>query len=388
MSGRALGRRECSRSWFRRRLGILLFGVLSTATCFADTNPGPLQLTLPPAVYAVSGVETSIYYDNVVLSETPEAYRFHVTCDIGEAEEKRWTVVPKAADVGDHPLTMVVSDSTGTEVGRAATMLKVAPVDAGEGRAIRLLIVGDSLTHGTIYANEIARLLALPGNPNWTMLGTHKPSRAAEGVTHEGYGGWTWKRFASHYEPNPDGTYRKRSSPFVYLGEDGKPILDLKRYFDEELGGERPDFVTFLLGINDCFGANPEDVAAMDASIDSMTVHADTLLKAFREAAPNAELGICLTTPPNAREEGFQANYQGRYHRWGWKRIQHRLVQREMSHFADREGLFIVPTQLNLDPVDGYPTNNGVHPNELGYKQIGASIYSWLKARLRAHSQE
>jgi GDSL-like lipase/acylhydrolase family protein len=361
---------------------VLCFVACLATTCFAEVDSRALQLTLPPEVFAVAGVETSIYYDNVVLTETPEAYRFEVSCDIGAVEEKRWTLLPTVANVGDHPLTVIVRDAADEEVGRAATVLRVVPADAGGGRSIRLLIVGDSLTHGTIYANEIARLLSLPGNPEWTMLGTHRPSRAAEGVVHEGYGGWTWKRFASHYEPNPDGTYRKRSSPFVYLGEDGKPVLDLKRYFDEECNGERPDFVTILLGINDCFGANPEDVDKMDTSIDGMLFQADGLLAGFREAAPDAEIGICLTPPPNAREEGFEANYKGRYHRWGWKRIQHRLVQREMSHFAGREGLFLVPVQLNLDPVDGYPTNNGVHPNEAGYEQIGVSIYSWLKARL------
>lgn len=365
-----------------RGLALLCLAVFPATTCFAEADTRALQLTLPPTVYAVVGVETSIYYDNVVLTKTPEAYRFEVLCDIGAGEEKRWALLPTAANIGDHPLTVSVRDAANEELGRAATVLRVVPADAGAGRSIRLLIVGDSLTHGTIYANEIGRLLSLPGNPDWTMLGTHRPSRAAEGVAHEGYGGWTWKRFASHYEPNPDGTYRKRSSPFVYLGEDGKPVLDLKRYFDEECDGQRPDFVTILLGINDCFGANPEDVAKMDTSIDAMLSQADTLLAAFRDAAPDADLGICLTPPPNAREEGFQANYKGKYHRWGWKRIQHRLVQREMSHFAGREGLHLVPVQLNLDPVDGYPTNNGVHPNEAGYKQIGVSIYSWLKARL------
>ncbi|NQT15406.1 MAG: hypothetical protein HQ582_21800, partial [Planctomycetes bacterium] len=52
------------------------------------------------------------------------------------------------------------------------------------------------------------------------------------------------------------------------------------------------------------------------------------------------------------------------------------------------EHLFIVPTQLNLDPEAGYPTNNGVHPNTFGYNQIGASIYAWLKARLHAQGGE
>ncbi|MFH1264279.1 MAG: GDSL-type esterase/lipase family protein [Planctomycetota bacterium] len=370
------------------RMVFLLAVALSAATCLADGEGGPLRLTLPSRVHAVPGVETSIYYDNVVLTETPEACRFQVTCDIGTADKRRWTVTATPSDIGDHPLSVTVSDDAGNELGHAATTLKVVPADAGAGRSIRLLIVGDSLTHGTTYSNEIARLLSLPGNPSWKLLGTHRPPAAAEGVAHEGYGGWTWQRFASHYEPNPDGTYRKRSSPFVYAGADGKPGLDLKRYFDEACGGEPPDFVTFLLGINDCFGADPEDPAAIDARIDAMMAHADTLLTAFRAAAPEAELGICLTTPPNWREEGFEANYKGRYHRWGWKRIQHRLVERELDRFTGRENerLFVVPTELNLDPIDGYPTNNGVHPNAFGYRQIGASIYAWLKARLEAQT--
>ena len=64
--------------------------------------------------------------------------------------------------------------------------------------------------------------------------------------------------------------------------------------------------------------------------------------------------------------------------------MQHRLVQRQLEHFGKREKerIFIVPTELNLDPVDGYPDNNGVHPNGAGYKQIGDSIYAWLKWRL------
>ncbi len=385
-----------TRPWRVNRIGsgpsrcqtaIFLAGVLCATTCFAEPSAQPLGLTLPPAMYAVPGIEMSLYYDNVVLTETPDVFQFQVICDLGKAEQRRWTVFPIAADVGDHPLTVIVADSTGAELGRAATVLKVVPADAGTGRSIRLLIVGDSLTHGTIYANEMARLLSLPGNPAWTMLGTHKPPQAAEGVAHEGYGGWTWNRFVSHYEPNPDGTYQKRSSPLVYLGEGEKPVLDIQRYFKEQCGGERPDFITILLGINDCFGADPDDMAKMDATIDAMFSHADTLLAAFRQAAPNAELGICLAPPPNSREEAFVANYQGKYHRWGWKRIQHRLVQRELTHFADREKVFIVPIELTLDPVNGYPVNNGVHPNEAGYKQIGASIYAWLKARIEAQSQ-
>lgn len=341
-----------------------------------------LQLTLPSACYAVPGVEMSLYFDNIVLTQSPGDYRFEVQCDIGTVEPQRWTVTPSTEAVGEHELVVTVSNgSSGKQIAQAKTKLHVVPANAGAGRKISLLIIGDSLTHATAYPNEIARRLSQPGNPTWRMLGTHKPQSAKKGVAHEGYGGWTWQRFVSQYEPHPDGTYRKRSSPFVYLGDDGKPKLNVPRYVKEECGGQPPDFVIIMLGINDCFSASPD---APDPRIDAMFRQADILLKAIRRAMPQAEIGLCLTTPPNTREAAFEANYQGRYSRWNWKRIQHRLVQRQIERFANTSdgNISLIPTQLNLDPVDGYPENNGVHPNAEGYQQIGTSIYAWLKWRL------
>jgi len=281
-------------------------------------------------------------------------------------------------------LKLSVSDSDGNALGSARTTLVVAPVDAGQGEEVRLLIVGDSLTHASHYPNEIARLLSRPGNPAFKMLGAHKPPRAAEGVAHEGYGGWTWVRFLKHYEPNPDGTYRKQSSPFVFKGSEGTPGLDVKRYFDEHCDGLPPNVIVFKLGINDCFHPNPDDPAAVEKRIDNMFSYADPLIAAFREAAPEATIGLCLTTPGNARDKAFDANYKGKYTRWGWKRIQHRLVQRQLEKFKGQEenNLFIIPTELNLDTFAGYPDNNAVHPNKAGYVQIGTTIYAWLKHHL------
>ena len=380
---------------FATLVGVMTVGCLPTQLVRGDglgrdKAGGPLRLTVPAEFFAVVGEPMSVYYDNIVLTKTPAAYRFQLTGDIGTARKGYWTVTPTAADVGKHRLTVTVANAGGNILGRATTTLRVVAANAGEKRSVRLLIVGDSLTHATLYPNQIARLLSRPGNPAWTMLGTHKPKRAAKGVAHEGYGGWTWQRFVTKYEPHPDGTYRKRSSPFVFLGKQGKPILDVPRYFKQKCGGRRPDFVIFMLGINDCFHAKPDDPRAIDSRIDAMLKQADTLLAAFRQAAPQAELAICLTTPPNSREAAFQANYKGRYHRWGWKRIQHRLVRRQIDHFGssrDRR-TFIVPTELNLDPVDGYPANNGVHPNAHGYQQIGTTIYAWLKSRLQTRARQ
>lgn len=361
----------------------LVVGLLVWIQTDALADEGALRLTLPDDIYAVPGQETSIYFDNIVLTRTPENYRFEFNCDLGQSTKRRWMVKPKSTDVGSYDVSVVVSDLAGKKLHQAKSRLRVVPKQAGADRSIRLMVVGDSLTHATLYPNELAKLLSSPGNPQWKMLGTHRPKNAAAGVRHEGYGGWTWQRFATRYEAKPDGTYRKRSSPFVFLDAAGKPALNVARYFETSTAGERPDVVFFLLGINDCFSADPEDIKAIDARIDAMLVHADRLLTAFRSAAPKTALAICVTTPPNSREAGFEANYKGRFSRWGWKRIQHRLVERLLAKFKSKRNasnpVYVVPTHLSLDPIDGYPENNGVHPNAVGYRQIGTSLFCWLK---------
>lgn len=372
-------------------LRLLVPLILTTSLLLAEARQGDLQLTLPPMCFAVPGVPLSIYHDNIVLTQQPEALRFEFKCDVGTSEARRWTVLPADGDVGDHPITVTVRDAGGKAVQSGKTVLRVVPKNAGADRSLRLLIIGDSLTNATAYPNEIARLLSEPGNPKWTMLGTHKPASVKPGVAHEGYGGWKWVDFLSKFDPKPAADTagppaRKSTSPFIFADASNQPVLDIPRYFKEHCGGQPPDVATFLLGINDCFAARPDDPKLMDAKIDEVLGNAEKFLAAFRKAAPKTILAIGLTTPPNSRQAAFEANYQDKYTRWGWKRIQHRLVQRMLEQFSNRtkDNIFLVPTELNVDPIDGYPENNGVHPNTTGYNQIAASFYSWLKAWMAA----
>ena len=373
-----------------RTYWFLLLTLLTLQTAMGDdasagAKERRFRLTLPPTVYAVPGVEMSLYFENTVLVAEGQKVAFDVECPLGKVDARRWTLNATEQQVGSVPLKLKVKDESGKVVDEAVTQVRVVSAEVGKGKDITLLIVGDSLTHASAYPNEIARLLALPGNPRWTMIGTHKPAGAAAGVVHEGYGGWTWAAFTSRFDPkNPEPGY-KGSSPFVFAaGEPPQGKLDIARYFAERAGGKVPDFITVMLGINDCFGFNPDDAKQLDLRIDGVFKDADTLIADFRRAAPHATIGVCLTTPGNSRDAAFIANYKDRYTRWGWRRIQHRLVERQLSHFGNREAerVCIVPTQLNLDVTDGYPENNGVHPNAAGYQQIGASIYCWLKSRL------
>jgi len=353
-----------------------------------------LQLTIPPRIDAVAGQPLAIFVDNVILTQSPQDFLLEVDIErdgtfhsVGKREADRWTFRPEPADAGVHRIRVRLMDAKTNpprEITVRSSKLVVGPADAGRDSKISLLIVGDSLTHATLYPNSLATLLSQPGNPTWKMLGTHRPGGAAAGVSHEGYGGWTWERFVTHYVPDSEGKEPKlRGSPFVFAEVGRRPELNPARYFDTHFGGERPDVIVFLLGINDCFSAPPDNPTGIDERIDVVFRHAATLLAAMRKAAPNSALVICATPPPNSRQKAFEANYQDRYTRWGWKRIQHRLVQRQIQQFGHREkeNLLLIPTELNVDPEDGYPDNNGVHPNATGYQQIAATIYSWLKCR-------
>lgn len=137
--------------------------------------PQDVRLTLPPLGYAIAGAEMSVYFDNIVLTQHPEKLRFVVSSDLGKVEANRWTVTPGTADVGDHAWKIAVFDGEKPLAEQSMTW-HVAPASAGAGRNIMLLIVGDSLTHATIYPNDLARRLSEPGMPAWTMLGTHRPA--------------------------------------------------------------------------------------------------------------------------------------------------------------------------------------------------------------------
>lgn len=166
--------------------------LVMTAVTVAQEPPEPakldLRLTLPATAFAVVGAPIGVDFDNIVLTPTPEDYRFVVDCAIGETTAGRWTVTPKETDVGDHPWRVTVWKGD-EKVDEQSMTWRINPPTAGSRTDVSLLLVGDSLTHATVYPNDLARRLSAPGQPKWTMLGTHRPASAAMGVAHEGYGG-------------------------------------------------------------------------------------------------------------------------------------------------------------------------------------------------------
>ena len=154
------------------------------------------------------------------------------------------------------------------------------------------------------------------------------------------------------------------------------------------------NLITIGLGTNDVFTATDQNI---DQRIDVVLKHYDIMIESMHKTGPKTKLGVQLPTPASVSQDGFR-NYigAGKQTRWQYRRDQHRLIERFVQHYGDRakNNIFVVPVYLNLDSVHGFPTwsppinsrteekmtrvNNGTHPNEAGYQQIGDAVYAWI----------
>lgn len=366
---------------------------------------GAIRLMLPPRFYAVPGIETNVYFDNVCLVVNPADLAFDVTCAKGRQQAERWTCVPTDTDVGEFPFVIEVRDAANALVARAESVLQIVPGDAGAGVPLSVLTIGDSLTHAAVYPAHLLELCKSEGNPQLTLVG-HTPSVRNPAVRIEGYGGWTAQRFMTYFKEGkrPEGeldwkVWNACSSPFLYPAGAGRFNADFAQYCQEQNGGKAPDVVTILLGCND--NARATD-ASIDASIDTMLTYYDMLVDMVHQVRPDTRIGALLLVPPAATQDAFGANYKCDLSRWQYKRNQHRVVERMLTKYGNRESEFItlVPTYLNLDCANNYPSakaacnaattkeavrlSNAVHPSAEGYRQIGDTLYAWLKAQLAA----
>lgn len=353
-----------------------------------------VHLQLPPALYAVPGVECCLYFDNVVNVINPDNYVFDITCAKGRNDQKRWRYVPAKTDKGTFPLKLRVYSCRGLEA-EGETQVIVTPAEAGAGKNPAILVIGDSLTAAGIYPTRIEALMKANGHPEVKMLGL----RGTKGH-HEGYGGWRWDTFIKKTQPSklkPGQQFNPRmgASPFII---DGK--FSLAGYLKKHFGGRVPDFITLQLGVNDVFGANDEN---LEGRIKVILENADNLISALRKDAPDAVIGVGLVTPGAKTQDAFGSNYACGQTRWQYKKNQHALNAAMLKKFADYpdKKVFIVPSSVNLDCENNFPArsefvsgtgdanknkisrqSNGVHPAPAGYNQMGDTFFCWIKYHL------
>ena len=385
---------------------------------------GAIRLLLPPRIYAVPGIEMNVYFDSVCLVVNRANYVFDVTCAKGIQQAERWTLVPTDQDIGEFPFVLEVRDEANRIIARSESILQVVPKDAGAGVPVSFLTIGASETHAAVYPAHLLVLCKTQGNPQFALVG-RAPDPKKPDVRIEGYGGWTAERFMTHFkaEKRPEGpldwkVWNACGSPFLYSDGQGKFKADFARYCREFNQGKGPDFVTITLGGNDLFTCTDETI---DASIATMFKYYDGLIDMIHQVRKDTKIGAVLMYPPAASQDAFGANYRCGQTQWQCKRNMHRAYERMIEKYGgpstmlraapslsrglsrggrEAEYITLVPVKTALDcehnfpalkspwnartKIEGIRLNNGLHPSEDGYRQIGDTIYCWMKAHLAA----
>ncbi|MBQ9502993.1 MAG: MarR family transcriptional regulator, partial [Lentisphaeria bacterium] len=382
-------------------LAILLIALAllaGTAPHKNDVHPA-----LTEHIYAVPGLECSIYFNNIVTVINVRNYAFEVVCDIGRTDADRWRAVPEEKDIGDHKLTIRVYDENGLVSEGVTTVTVVSPVT--KERELSLLLIGASQTAAVGYPERVYELMKKEENIRFSMVGTNSggyTDPVPGGVAHEGYGGWGWNTFFTNWgideSRDNDGLHPRRpwvrNSRFLFPDGDGFKF-DFARYCQKYNQGKYPDTIVIALGINNVLCAK-SDREVRRAWRKDIYPYMKKMVTEFRKCNPQVHIAFCTPTPGAWSQDAFGSNYQCSYTLWRW-RLNHRLLYRGLVQAAKEFHTGIIPVHAVVDGAHGFPEAeekanqrseetvsrqiNAVHPNPSGYAQIGDCVFAYLKHR-------
>jgi lysophospholipase L1-like esterase len=330
-----------------------------------DLNAVALIYT-PSVIYAAEGVETNIYFDNVIFSNLPNEFlSIDIICNKGRQYEKFWRLSPQPTDEGSTSFRIDVSFG-GKLIASKTSELHISGKSAGSGKSLKVLCIGDSTTAGGNYISIINTDFQALNSPSMTFLGT----RGIAPNKHEGRGGWKFVQYAGDGGPNTfqfnlngveeapgnasvytDGKAEFTISEINISGEKGyvagrrtkgtdspsangkltrvsgagpdtllytnsamtaaNPFwnlkaqrLDFRKYLnDHGYTMSKDDLITVHLGINDVFLENSP------AKLESIRSDFNKMVSEFRSVIPQINIGLCLTIPPSISQDAFAVSY-------------------------------------------------------------------------------
>ena len=165
------------------------------------------MLRLPDQYDLVVGDTFELYYKGISECLNSDLYAYELAFSDGKGHgmnySRKYLFTPKATDVGKYTMTITVRDNLGAIVDQANVVLNVVPLPASPTEEKVVLVIGDSLTDGGVWASELyRRLTGTGGKPagaglsNIRFIGTRESDT---GVRYEGYGGWTFDSYTTAY---------------------------------------------------------------------------------------------------------------------------------------------------------------------------------------------
>jgi len=330
---------------------LLLLLLFSTLSYFAYSQHEPNPI-LPDTLFVALGNRIEIFNDNVAFVQLDNSsYSFEWEYDAGNSDAIKWYWTSDR--LGSFNLRFKCYFE-GSLVDEATTIVEVLP--RVSGNSYNLLSIGNSITVGGIiyqYSEIISDI-----DVTLVPFGT----RGTE-VKHEGHAGWMFQSFL--------GT----DSPF-YFG-----TIDLNQYITSN-DFPVPDVVKLSLGPNDCY---------LSFEMSFIQQSADDLITYIREAFPEALILLAMPTLCENSGDGWISNYGSLTN---YERYQLRLRELWEYFLATYSGsngsqsVQVTYDGLSIDRDEGYPKVDGVHidgvhPNELGYRQLSRGFSNVLNRYLQ-----
>lgn len=379
--------------------------------------PPMLKMSLPEVIYAVPGIESNIYFENMVDTANYRNYAYEVRCSRGSQGEHRWFWSPTEKDAGkSFDLELRLFNDYGMIISGKCKVVVAAKAAEPKKKFTLALLAASGVNCG--YPAHILKVMREHGFDNYTPVGSHSGSGkpvVPGGVAHDGYGGYSWGSFLTRWAYSveelsgpqnkaedeqmkalgvkilPKSRSYSSRSPLLRL-EKGKPVLDIPAWFRKINGGKAPDYIVIQLGGNDMFGVRAEQ---LDARVAVVMRNVRKLLGELRKFAPDAVIGVA-SEPCGCGQDGFGANYGCGQSKYQFRRnVQryNREIDMLIKELKDPK-IVMIPIHQNLDPENSYIVGNinaharsskkvkrdrnALHASAEGGFQLGDAIVCWL----------
>ena len=336
------------------------------------------ELVFPANIPIVVGREYGIFLDNILRNRRSEDLR-NIKFDLLRSYCKNYRefvriTADKTRDWIDRFSCAIYSNEIDLNLSAfvARMQFHFVPANAGSGRSIKCMFIGDSLTQ---YATYIAQLLNIFDDDvvSCESVGTRSSTaydadNTQRTIYHEGRGGWTASDYCT--QASKSGV----TNPFY------NPVsqeFDFSYYMANQ-SVDAPDFVFVMLGTNDMSSDPAEVVAHYQEMVDSIKAYNSNIF---------VFVNMCVPVYKYA-----YAEYSGVF-RTHWADII-RGVLKTFGSVIDSSKKMALPCYLFFDSVNDFGSfgnpnylyngdyrnvSDPVHPAPTGYYKMAETIFNNLK---------
>lgn len=389
-----LGLNDRTVSDLRRRLGIDGPASGSSASPAPSAAEGVPPLRLPDRMCAVRGDTLQIFYRGVICDTDPLRWRPMLQGAVGRAFPRYWELTPDADTPDSVPLTLVCRNADGSVSTSASTTLHVVDPPVSPSSPLNVVCIGDSLTAGGVWPQEVRRrLCGTGGSPQGLGLDGIRfcGVKSADDTAWTAYSGWQWSDFLGEGHP-ASGSTPAIPNP---LYDPALGRISFRSFADLYCDG-RIDIVYVLLGWN--------SLSPLGKDLSAVLTSLRTFARRLHTDFPSARLrlmGLQMPSVTGGTGLSYGSAPDGYADAHGLTLQAHRLNEAYASLAASSEfspyvSYVEIAAQFDADysmPWQDTPVNtrcdlterrgtNGVHPCTSGYLQIADAVFRDLSLLL------